>query len=214
MEIIPVEAGPVATIGYLVNDEINKKAVVIDVPIESAAAFDKLIKEKDTKLEAILLTHTHWDHSAEAPALHRSSGAPVYVNQADEYRLTDPMKHSILQLGFDLEDYHDAKFLGHGDTFKFGDIVLEVIHTPGHTEGGLCFACHKSRIIFTGDTLFHGSVGRVDLPGGSGKTLINSITNRLMSLDDNYMVYPGHGPETSIGFERNRNPFINGIYSI
>ncbi len=214
MEITPVEAGPVATIGYLVNDEINHKAVVIDVPLESAEIFDKLIKEKETTLEAILLTHTHWDHSAEAPLLHRLTGAEVYVGQADEFRLIEPDKHSILQLGFELEPYRDAKFLEQGGHFKFGDIDLEVVHTPGHTEGGLCFVDHKNKIIFSGDTLFHGSVGRVDLPGGSGEILMNSITNKLMSLDDGYKVYCGHGPKTSIGFERKHNPFINGIYNI
>ncbi|PKL85738.1 MAG: MBL fold metallo-hydrolase [Ignavibacteriae bacterium HGW-Ignavibacteriae-1] len=209
MQVIPIEAGPVATIGYLVIDKKSKKGAIIDAPLESTTYFDSLITENKIKVESIILTHTHWDHVADLAKLQRLTGAKVYVHQQDEYRLTEPMNHTIIPLPFKIESVEDYKLITHDDEIKIGNLLFKVVHTPGHTEGGICLIEHNHKIIFAGDTIFNEGIGRVDLPGGSMDTLLNSIKNELMSLPDNFKIYSGHGPATTIGWERRRNPFLN-----
>ena len=211
MEIIPIESGPVSTIGYLVADTDTRKSVIIDAPLDSAQFFTDNIKKRDLKLDAIFLTHSHWDHTADAPLLHEKTGAPIYIHKYDEYRITDPMNHSIFQLPFVLDPCEAQFYFEHSATISIGNLDFEILHTPGHTEGGVCIVNHKNRIVFAGDTLFHSSIGRTDLPGGSTDELLFSIKNNLLTLPDDYIVYSGHGPKTTIGNERKNNPFINNL---
>ncbi|MFA5511921.1 MAG: MBL fold metallo-hydrolase [Candidatus Kapaibacterium sp.] len=208
MHIIEIEAGPVATIGYLVIDEKSKHGAIVDTPLESTTYFNSLIEEKKLIIDAILLTHTHWDHVADCSKLVKLTKAPVYVHSDDLYRLSDPMSHSIIPLPFKIEAVNDVKLVKSNDKIKVGSLEFEVIHTPGHTEGGICFVEHSKGILFAGDTLFNESIGRVDLPGGSMSHLLNSIKNELLILPDNYKVYSGHGPSTTIGWERTHNPYL------
>ncbi len=208
MEIIEIEAGPVATIGYLVIDTDTRHAVIIDTPLESTTYFNSLIEEKQLKIDGILLTHTHWDHIADCNKLARLTKAPVYAHEDDLYRLTEPMKHTIIPLPFKIEAVENVVTVSTGSKIAFGDSEFTVYHTPGHTEGGVCYVNHSEGVIFAGDTLFNESIGRVDLPGGSMSILLDSINNVLMPLPDKFRVYSGHGPATTIGWEKKHNPFL------
>lgn len=208
LKIFPLESGPAATYGYLLTDKINNTAVVIDVPYEAAAVFQDWAAREQVAIRAILLTHSHWDHTADAAALKRATSAPVYVHKADEYRLTEPMQHTIWPLPFTIESVSPDVYLDEGTELQFGAWKLSVIHVPGHSEGSVCFLDRQRKLAFAGDVLFAGSIGRTDLPGGDMKTLMHSITSKMFALDDATQVLPGHGPRTTIGRERMTNPFL------
>ncbi|MBM2815691.1 MAG: beta-lactamase domain protein [Ignavibacteria bacterium] len=208
MEIIPVEAGPLATMCYVATDPVTGKSIVIDVPPEGAEILFSLIRQNKSELSGIILTHSHWDHSAEAGKLSEMTGAPVASHPADEYRLKNPSEHSIFHLPFKLEPVAVSKYLIHKDVISFGKEKLEIRHTPGHTEGSICLVSHTDKVVFSGDTLFKESIGRFDLPGGNQESLIDSIKQQLLSLSDNFKVLCGHGESTTIGYERLNNPFF------
>lgn len=203
------ECGPVATNCYLVGDEGSQTAFLIDAPHGAFEPVMRVLDEMSWTLTDLLLTHTHWDHTADCARLLRQTGARVVVHEADLYRLTDPMAHTIWPLPFVIDPVLDAVTIGNEITsLSVGSgKTLEVLHTPGHTEGGICFVEPLAGRVFVGDTLFDGSVGRTDLPGGDMDVLIHSIRTQLFALPDEMVAWPGHGPETSIGQERRTNPF-------
>ncbi len=209
MQIFAIEAGPVATNGYLVVDDSTSKCVIIDTPLVSADRFMSLINENGYILECILLTHSHWDHTGDCVKLFNKTGVDIYLHKDDEYRLRNPKSHTIMQLPFEIDSYNASKLLKDKDILKIGNLEFEVLHTPGHTEGSVCFVEHKNKVVFSGDTLFEGSIGRVDLPGGDEEAIFNSLQNVLMNLPDDYKVYCGHGSMTTIGKEKKYNPFLN-----
>jgi len=203
MEIIAVEAGPLMTNTYLAIDDESNKAVIIDAPMDCVELLKPYTDEKNIVVTAILLTHTHWDHAADTASLKKLYNAPVYLHQADEFRLLDPNAHSIFPLPFDIPSAKADHYIDDNDKVVFGKSELMVLHTPGHTEGCLCFYNESYGILFSGDTLFLESIGRTDLPGGSLENIAKSIEEKLLVLDDNIKVYPWHGPATTIGYERN-----------
>jgi hydroxyacylglutathione hydrolase len=209
MKIINIESGPVYTNSYLIWDEQSKEGAVIDAPPDICEEFLQKMKENGINLQAILFTHTHWDHTADVGALHEATGASVYVHKDDEFRLLAPMEHSIFPLPFELKPFNDSKYLSDSQLIEIGSISIQVLHTPGHTEGGVCFVLVRDKIVFTGDSLFLESIGRTDLPGGNADVLLNSIKNKILALPDDYIVYPGHGPSTTIRYEKLHNPFLN-----
>lgn len=208
-DVAAFECGPVATMCYLVCHDPTGTAYVVDAP---AGCTDPVVGEaasRGCRITDIVLTHTHWDHTADCAELQRRTGATVTVHTADLYRLTDPMAHTVWPLPFTIEPVTDVTVLTGSD----GEITLNGrphrwVHTPGHTEGGICIVDDAGGRVFVGDTLFEGSVGRVDLPGGDGPTLLRSIRTRLFVLPDPTVVLPGHGPTTTIGDERRTNPFV------
>lgn len=203
------ETGPVATNGYLLVDEESNSGLIIDAPIDSAEPIAEAATRAGITPGALVLTHSHWDHTGDVAELKRRyPDMLVYVHPDDEYRLVDPMKHLVWSLPFTIEGASADRRLHHNDSFEIGGLCFRVIHTPGHTEGGICLYEPDRKIIFVGDTLFAGSVGRTDLPGGDWSTLLESITSRLLPLPDDVSAYPGHGPETTIGIERRTNPFL------
>lgn len=209
--VFALECPPVATWCYMVSNLELGTAYVIDAPYQSAHAVLEEAQRRGVKITDIFLTHTHWDHTADCAELQRSTGARVVVHEADLYRLTDPMKHTIWPLPFTIESVTEVECItaATSTVTPLGSKgALRVLHTPGHTEGGVCFVDDAARRVFAGDTLFSGSVGRVDLPGGDAETLLRSIRDVLFQLDDDYTVYPGHGPTTRIGHERQFNPFV------
>lgn len=211
LKIHAFEAGPVATYGYLVVSEETNDGAIIDAPLDSADAIAEAAANAGVTPGALILTHTHWDHTGDAAELKRRFPEMlIYVHQNDEYRLIEPMKHTVWNLPFTIEGIHADRYLHHGDTITVGGICFQVIHTPGHTEGGICLYDATHKTLFAGDTLFAGSVGRTDLPGGAWETLVASINDRLLTLPDDTRVYPGHGPATTIGEERQSNPFVGG----
>jgi glyoxylase-like metal-dependent hydrolase (beta-lactamase superfamily II) len=218
MEIIPFECGPLATNCYLVIDDKSVGAgfesvpsIIIDAPPDAVLHIMPVIKDRNINVEKIILTHSHWDHTLDAAEIKRLTNARIYVHKEDEYRLLNPNETSIFKLPFEIESVNPDGYLEHGMKINCGSIVFEVIHTPGHTEGGICLINFENKIAFTGDTLFCGSVGRTDFPGGSWEQLMDSIEKYLLSLPDDIVVYSGHGELTTIGDEKMYNPFIGQI---
>ncbi|MBL8005695.1 MAG: MBL fold metallo-hydrolase [Candidatus Kapabacteria bacterium] len=209
MNIVTLESGPVDTNGYLVYDDKAKIAVVVDCPYGSAEPFLQLLCEESLQLAAILLTHSHWDHTADAPTLQKMTQAPIYCHAFDEYRLTNPMEHTLWELPFEIESMNIDVYLQDSTTISFSpELTFSVIHTPGHTEGSVCFYSESESFAIVGDTLFQRSIGRTDLPGGDMETLLHSIQSRLFPVDESTVVLPGHGPATTIGEEKMYNPFL------
>ena len=156
--------------------------------LERPAALGKLI----------VTTHGHWDHFGENAAVAEHTGAPIAVHALDAYRLTEPQP---LWAPFEIPPCVPAVDLAEGGEIRFGEIRLTVLHTPGHTEGSVCLWAEDEGLLFSGDTLFAGGWGRVDLPGASPEQMVESLT-RLTTFDDRLAVFPGHGPSTTIGRER------------
>lgn len=207
------ECGPVATNGYLLVNPDLAQAVVVDVPYEAAQVFLERAAQLGVTITDILLTHTHWDHTADAAVLVQKTGATVWVHADDVYRLVQPMEHTVWPLPFTIDPVQPDQLVDDGSTITVAGISLDVIHTPGHTEGGVCFIDHAMKRVYVGDTLFQGSIGRTDLPGGDFDVLMHSIQTKLYALPADYVAYPGHGGLTSIGEEMQSNPFVRGVPS-
>ena len=186
----------------LVYDE-SGRAIVID-PGDEAARLLAKIRENGLQVEAILLTHAHFDHIGAVQALQHETGAPLYVHEAEQKALTNPVYSMVTEPLSFVADH----VLRDNDTVTVESMTLTVLHTPGHTEGSVCYLCENT--LFAGDTLFAGSVGRTDFAGGSFTALRESLA-RLSALPDQVVVVPGHGAETTIGAEKRSNPFMTGL---
>ena len=207
MIIEPVESGPFFTVGYLVGDKAGGKAIVVDAPKNSAPKLLSAAGRHNLSIELIVNTHGHWDHIADNSELQQQTLAPIAIHRLDEPRIKNPVP-VFFRLPFEIPPTRAGRYLDAGNVVEVGDLKFEVLFTPGHTEGGICLYERSEKVLFSGDTLFAGSVGRVDLPGGDWDTLMRSIKNELLTLPDEVTVYPGHGPSTTIGRERERNPFL------
>ncbi len=198
---------------YILGCEATHEGVVID-PGDNARAILKIIKDEGLTITKILNTHAHFDHVLAVDALRQATGAPFYLHPADLPILRDVPDRVRLWLDSEVDPVEDPdEFLEHGQIIKFGQEELEVRFTPGHSPGHVIFVHHASGQVFGGDTLFRGSIGRFDLPLADGETLLRSIREQLFTLPDETIVYPGHGPETTIGEERIYNPFVGQIAS-
>ncbi|MFH1245046.1 MAG: MBL fold metallo-hydrolase [Candidatus Omnitrophota bacterium] len=201
MLIETIIVGPLQVNCYILACPQTGRAVVID-PGADPEKITRRIKKKNFKVEYIINTHGHIDHIGANAVL----GVPVYIHRLDADFLLKPELNLSGMLGAPLNFPAASLLLEDKQKLRLGNIELEVIHTPGHTPGGICLK--TSGICFTGDTLFAQSIGRTDLPYASYETILNSIRGRLMSLDDNVVIYPGHGSSSTIGEERENNPFI------
>ncbi|MDE7442034.1 MAG: MBL fold metallo-hydrolase [Muribaculaceae bacterium] len=197
---------------YVVYDPATKDCAIIDPGMfnsEEEEAMDNFIKRNGLKVTAIIDTHLHVDHAVGVQFAKRKYGAPLLAHQADEF-LGDRIQQQAQMFGMreKTEDVKIDRYLLPGEVIKIGDGELKVIHVPGHSPGSVALYDAKDGFVITGDALFSGSVGRTDLPGGDMRTLISSIKNGLLSLPDSTVVYPGHGPATTIGQERHSNPYL------
>ncbi|SFR03048.1 MBL fold metallo-hydrolase [Desulfoscipio geothermicus] len=199
-----LEVGPLGTNCYIIGCAETGFGAVIDPGDEDARILEQLQHLK-LKCQYIILTHGHVDHIGAVGEVHAATGAAVCIHQADAERLVNPARYSLLPVD-SVKPKTADRLLKDGDKIQVGKTTLEVIHTPGHTPGGVCLKTED--ILFTGDTLFAGSVGRSDLPGGSHNQLINSIKTKLLAFPDATKVYPGHGPASTIGAEKKFNPFL------
>jgi glyoxylase-like metal-dependent hydrolase (beta-lactamase superfamily II) len=194
----------------ILGDEASRFATVID-PGDDIPRILMLLAKHSLTLKQILVTHAHIDHIAGALELKRITGAPIFYNQ-DDLPLLATMEDQAEWLGVETPKVAppDDNLID-GYSVQVGTIPGEIIHTPGHTQGSTCVYIPSHSLLLAGDTLFAGSVGRTDLPGGNTHMLIRSIHDRLLTLPDETVVIPGHGAATSIGIERDSNPFLQGF---
>jgi len=197
--------GPLDNNSYLLVCEATREAAVLDVGFEPEAAIEA-IRAAGVTLRLLLNTHAHYDHAAGMRAVQVACGGEYWVHPADR-PLLELLSEQGAAFGFPpAEPPARAHDLADGQTLTLGDVSIDVFHTPGHSPGGVCF--RHGETLWSGDTLFAGSVGRTDLPGGSFEALERAIRTRLFPLGDAVRVLPGHGPETTIGRERLHNPFV------
>ena len=198
MERVTRVVGPVQTNVHLLADARTREVIAIDTAIPSLAWISDELAERGWTLKLIVTTHGHWDHFGENAAVAEHTGAPIAVHALDAYRLTEPQP---LWAPFEIPPCVPAVDLAEGGEIRFGEIRLTVLHTPGHTEGSVCLWAEDEGLLFSGDTLFAGGWGRVDLPGASPELMVESLT-RLSTFEDRLAVFPGHGAATTIGRER------------
>ncbi len=206
MKIEKFVTGIISTNCYLVSNEKTRQAVIVD-PAAIPKALVKAVEEEDVKIEAALLTHGHFDHMMGLDALVKVWDVPVYVEEEDQEIMTDPRLNlsSTYTAGY---TFSRAKSVKDGQILRLAGYDFQVLHTPGHTRGGCCYYVASEQVLFSGDTLFQMSVGRTDFPNSSTLDLIRSIREKLLPLPDETVVYPGHMGETTIGQERDYNPYL------
>jgi hydroxyacylglutathione hydrolase len=204
-KIFPV--GPLQCNCSVIGDEKTHEAMVID-PGDQIEGILEILRQEKLTLKQIVITHAHIDHVGGAMKLKAATGAPILMNQND---------HALLKM-LDMQaawigmrppgEVQVDEAIGQGRVLKIGEIASNVIHTPGHTEGSICLYFPKEKKLIAGDTLFAGSIGRTDLPGGSMDKIMRSLHTQVLALPDETEVVPGHGPVTTIGEERETNPFL------
>lgn len=204
-------AGPFVENGFVVGCEATREAVIID-PGDGVGDLIAFARRERLAIRHILLTHAHLDHVTGVAAAKRELGVPVYLHQDDVF-LYERVVQQGASFGLRIEPQPPIDvFYSPGQIITFGDLEARPHHTPGHCPGGVCLAIapkgRPPKDLFVGDTLFAGSIGRTDLPGGDYNTLMASIRNVLFAFGDDAVVYPGHGPATTIGQERATNPFL------
>jgi hydroxyacylglutathione hydrolase len=204
-EILAV--GPLRCNCSVIGDEANREAIVID-PGDDIEDVLSLVRKHNLQVKQIVVTHAHIDHVGGAMKLRAATGAPILLNQND-YALLKMLDVQATWIGVappgKVEIDHS---IGQADSIKAGSLEASVIHTPGHTEGSICLYFPAEKKLIAGDTLFAGSIGRTDLPGGSYEKIIRSLHDQVLALPDETIVIPGHGASTTIGAEREANPFL------
>ncbi|WP_068671888.1 MBL fold metallo-hydrolase [Oceanobacillus sp. Castelsardo] len=206
MEVLTLSLGPLGTNCYIIINA--KEALIIDPGGEANKIIEKL-KEKNTTPKAILLTHAHFDHIGAVEDLRNHYDIGVYLHENEsEWLLDSRLNGSFKFVGNEIKTKKPEHTLSEG-SLTISSFTFDIKHTPGHSPGSVIFVFEKEQWIFGGDVLFYGGVGRTDLRGGDMSQLIQSIQNKFYSLPDDFIVYPGHGPKTSILFEKNNNPFVS-----
>lgn len=207
MDIETFPVGPLQCNCTIVGDETTREAIVID-PGDDISRIHCRLNERGLKLKQILVTHGHIDHVGGAVKLKRLTGAPIFLNEGDLSQL-EIMDEQAGWLGIPTpETAPPDELLFDGRVVGLPALPAHVLHTPGHTEGSICLHIAAMKLLIAGDTLFRGSIGRTDLPGGDGQQILDSIVRRMLPLPDETIVLPGHGAATTIGEERRRNPFL------
>ena len=199
--------GPVATNCYIGINEETKECFIVD-PATCPPEFVSYIKNAGLTVKAVLLTHGHFDHIMGLDALLKEFPVPVYAHEAERDVLESEQLNSSASMLGQPYSFSGADYVTNRQELRIAGFEIRVIYTPGHTIGGCCYYIEKEKTLFSGDTLFHGSVGRTDLPTGSMGQLVSSVRDRLFVLPDDTKVYPGHMEETTIGYEKRYNPFI------
>lgn len=210
-----ITVGLLASNAYIIADQESREALLLDAGGEPETLLAAL-KQEGLRLKAIVATHGHFDHVLAVDALRKETGAPFYLHGSDAPILASMQQRVKQLLGLEVGppprvDY----YVKEGDEFKVGPYAFKVLHTPGHSPGSICLL--GNGLLFSGDTLFAGSVGRTDTPGGNFPLLADSITRKLFTLPDDTRVYPGHGPDTTIGQEKATNlinALLGGVHHI
>ncbi|HHU30345.1 MAG: MBL fold metallo-hydrolase [Bacillota bacterium] len=205
MQIRCLETGAFAANCYLVSCEQTGEGILID---PGAQAFEilQMVRDAKVKVKFIVNTHGHIDHIGANAEVMQALGVPLYIHEADSDMVRNPRDELGAYKGI-AKPVEPGHFLKDGDKLTFGTVTLQVLATPGHSRGSVCLY-DGSGVLFTGDTLFAGSIGRTDFPGGSFEEIMRSIKGKLLVLPDDTVVYPGHGPATTVGEEKKYNPFL------
>lgn len=208
MIVIGLTVGLLQENCYILGCEETRLAAIVD-PGDNARAILGAVEQQNLKVDKIINTHAHLDHVMAVDTIRHTTGAPFYLHETDLPTLRDVPRQARLWLDSDIDPVDDPdEYLEHGQIVPVGSEELEIRFTPGHAPGHVVFVHHAGRQVFAGDTLFYGSIGRYDLPGAHGPTLLKSIREQLFSLPDDYAVHPGHFQSTTIGHERATNPFV------
>lgn len=205
MEVIRIPAGIYGANCYILFSIKTKEGIVVD-PGGDVEDILRKVKEKNLKINSILLTHGHADHIGGVEGLKNKLNIPVLIHKDDQDMLKDPEFNLSATMAMGPMSINPDKILYEEDIVEFGDVKGEIIHTPGHTKGGICVKFKK--YLITGDTLFKGSIGRSDLKGGDYDSLIKSIKKKLINLDNKLIILPGHGQVSTILEEKTSNPFL------
>ena len=210
MDIRTFELPPIGTNAFLVSDAELKQAVLIDAPATALETVEPILDKEGCTLEALLLTHGHYDHMVDTHAFNEA-GVPVYAHSADLEWIENPtVQSTFMPSGILLEPAKVDHVLKSFDTLELIEQRIEIRHVPGHAPGNVLFYFPEFKCAFVGDAIFAGGVGRPDLPGGDWPTLKASIEEQVFTLPDDTVLYPGHGPATSVGREKATNPFMLG----
>lgn len=198
MKLLTRVVGPVATNLYVLGDEPSAEAIAIDTATPCIEWLTQTLAERGWRLKLIVSTHRHWDHIGDNAAVSAATGAQIAVHIADRHGLEHPQP---IGAPFPIPPSVPAVELMEGSKIRFGEITLDVLHTPGHTEGSVCLRASTEGLLFTVDTLFAGNWGRTDYPGGSDEQMVDSL-GRLSALTEDLKVLPGHGRQTNLAVER------------
>lgn len=209
VRIHTLPAGPISTNSYLLVDETRREALLIDAPQDVWDDVDPVLRQTRSRLVALLITHGHWDHTGDAGRI-QQRGVPLYAHEADRLLLEQPeVMHMFSLPGLKMPPARLEHVITQGQRLELAGQHIEVRHVPGHCAGNVLFYFAALGAAFVGDALFHRGIGRYDLPGGSFETLERSIRTQIYSLPANTVVYPGHGPETTVGEEMANNPYVS-----
>ena len=192
---------------YIVGSEETKECAIIDPGAESDRILEE-VEQLGLTVKVVLNTHGHSDHIGAVAAIKEATGATYAIHEGDAELLKQDNQWMAQMVPDFREPPEPDRYVKNGDVIEVGDVKLRVIETPGHTPGGVCY--YSDGVVFTGDTLFQGSIGRFDMPGGDGRLLLHGILMRLMVLPTDTKVYPGHGPDSTIAREKLTNPFLMG----
>lgn len=207
MKIERFVLGPIGTNCYIARKDGSSDCFLVDMA-DCPAGFAEHIKEEKLNVQAVLLTHGHFDHIMGLDRFLKEFPVPVYICEEEKNLIQDPQLNSSVSMLGQPYAFTKASYLRDGQKLEIAGMQIQVILTPGHTAGGCCYYLPGEHVLFSGDTLFRASVGRTDLPTGSGSQLAHSVRDRLFLLPDDTKVYPGHMEETTIQYEKTYNPFV------
>ncbi len=211
MHLHVLPAGPIQTNAYLLTASDRGEAVLIDAPGGICAKVAPILAAEKCRLSEVWLTHGHWDHTQGGAEVVRQSGAKVRAHADDRALIETPeIMERFMGERLSLEPIHVDHWVKPGETFEALGTKVEVRHVPGHCPGNVLFYFSSLAAAFVGDALFHGSIGRTDLPGGSFEQLQEAIRGQIYTLPDDTVVFPGHGPKTTVAHERTHNPYVSG----